>query len=243
MQLTADLRTHLISDIQVPGELLVYGADTAHAQQVQQLSLQLAQQQRLLNRLNALAQGALSLCANLAMWFTLLLVIPLVVTAQLAPAELTMLVLLVLASFELVAPLPLAMQSLGETLAAARRIFALADQSPAIQEPLQPLAVPQRFDMQFKQVDLYYPQQTQPALQQVSFNLPAGTSLAIVGASGSGKSSIASLILRFREPSAGQILVNGQAIQAYSSNALRNWYCREVNRRIYLIPVFARTYY
>ena len=221
VQLTADLRTHLISDIQGLGELLVYGADTAHAQQVQQLSLQLAQQQRLLNRLNALAQGALSLCANLAMWFTLLLVIPLVVTAQLAPAELTMLVLLVLASFEVVAPLPLAMQSLGETLAAARRIFALADQTPAIQEPLQPLAVPQRFDMQFKQVDLYYPQQTQPALQQVSFNVPAGTSLAIVGASGSGKSSIASLILRFREPSAGQILVNGQAIQAYNSNALR----------------------
>jgi ATP-binding cassette subfamily C protein CydC len=221
VQLTADLRAQLISDIQGMGELLVYGADTAHAQQVHHLSWQLIQQQRLLNRLNALAQAALSLCANLAMWFALLLVIPLVVSAQLAPAELSMLVLLVLASFEVIAPLPLAMQSLGETLSAARRIFALADQVPAIQEPLKPLAVPQRFDLQFKQVDLYYPQQTQPALQQVSFNLPVGTSMAIVGASGSGKSSIVSLLLRFREPSAGQILVNGQVIQAYNSSALR----------------------
>jgi ATP-binding cassette subfamily C protein CydC len=221
MQLTADLRAQLISDIQGMGELLVYGADTAHAQQVHNLSWQLIQQQRVLNRLNALAQAALSLCANLAMWFALLLVIPLVVSAQLATAELSMLVLLVLASFEVIAPLPLAMQSLGETLAAARRIFALATQALAIQEPLQPLAVPQRFDLQFKQVDLYYPQQAQPALQQVSFNLPAGTSMAIVGASGSGKSSIASLLLRFREPSAGQILINGQAIQAYNSSALR----------------------
>jgi ATP-binding cassette subfamily C protein CydD len=92
-------------------------------------------------------------------------------------------------------------------LAAAERIYALLDQpssiSPAAREVPTPLA-----ELRFEAVSYTYPGRTQPALAEVSFQVQAGQTVAIVGQSGSGKSTLAGLLLRFLEPSQGQILVN-----------------------------------
>ncbi|MDR3388323.1 MAG: lipid A export permease/ATP-binding protein MsbA [Rudaea sp.] len=66
-----------------------------------------------------------------------------------------------------------------------------------------------------------YPGQTAPALRGVSLHCAAGTVTALVGRSGSGKSSLASLIPRFYEPSAGQILLDGRPLADYSLDSLR----------------------
>lgn len=221
VETSSALRVALVNDMQGMGELLVYGAAESRAQQLVALSAQLAGQQQYLSRLSGISQGALGLCANLAMWSMLLVVIPWVMDGRLAPPELTLLALFALASFEAVAPLPLAFQSLGEILAAARRIFALADRRPLVTEPSQPLAMPTQFAVQFHEVSFRYPKGDKDAVHALSFELPAGAKLAVVGATGSGKSTLSSLLLRFREPSTGQILLDGQPIQCYSGEAVR----------------------
>ncbi|TXH69188.1 MAG: thiol reductant ABC exporter subunit CydC [Thiothrix sp.] len=221
VSLTAQIRTALVNDLQGMGELLIYGAATAHAAQLEQLSQELAKRQQILASLNGLAQGLGGLGANLAMWLMLILAIPLVSAGTMPAPELTLLALFALASFEAVLPLPLAFQSLGEILAAARRIFALTDQAPSIIEPNQPLAIPDTLHFEFRRVSFRYQTHQPKVLTDVSLTLAAGTKIALLGASGSGKSTILSLLLRFREPESGEIYLNGQALNRYNSEALR----------------------
>jgi ABC-type multidrug transport system fused ATPase/permease subunit len=68
-----------------------------------------------------------------------------------------------------------------------------------------------------------YPGSAQPALVDVSFELPAGQQTALVGPTGSGKTTIAQLLLRFCEPQTGGILVNAAPLAGWSPEAWRQW--------------------
>lgn len=74
--------------------------------------------------------------------------------------------------------------------------------------------------VEFRNVSFTYPDGT-VALQDVSFVIEPGASLALVGPSGAGKSTIADLLLRFYEPTSGEILLDGVAIQELDPNWLR----------------------
>jgi ATP-binding cassette subfamily C protein CydC len=221
VEVSAQLRTALVTDVQGMAELLVYGAADEHAIELRSLSQELAQRQQTLSRLNGVSQGAQGLCANLAMWGMLVLAVPMVSSQMLAPPELAMLALLALASFEAVMPLPLALQMLGETLAAARRIFSLADSQLPVIEPAEPLPLPQAFTFRFRKVSFRYRAEGPEVLQDISLDLAPGRRLAVVGATGSGKSTLASLLLRFREPTGGTLLLNEHLLQQYSGEAVR----------------------
>jgi ATP-binding cassette, subfamily C, bacterial CydC len=221
VEAAAQLRAALVTDVQGMGELLIYGAAGRHAAQVQVLSQELAQRQRTLSGLNGLSQGALGLCANLAMWAMVVLAVPMVSSGTLAAPELAMLALFALASFEAVAPLPLAMQTLGESLAAARRIFSLADSRPAVSEPAESLPMPQTCLYRFNNVSFRYRPENPEVLQGVSLELAPGCKLAVVGETGCGKSTLASLLLRFREPTAGSLLLNERPLAHYEGEAVR----------------------
>jgi len=221
VETAAQMRAALVTDMQGMGELLVYGAADSHAARIRTLSQDLARRQQTLSGLDGLSQGALALCASLAMWAMLVLAVPMVTRQTLAPPELAMLALFALASFEAVMPLPLAMQTLGESLAAARRIFSLADSRPAVTEPAEPLAMPQTFAYRFQDVSFRYRAGSPEVLRHVSLELAPGRKLAVVGATGCGKSTLANLLLRFREPTSGSLLLNGIPLQHYSGEALR----------------------
>ncbi|MCH8537295.1 MAG: ATP-binding cassette domain-containing protein, partial [Alkalimonas sp.] len=72
----------------------------------------------------------------------------------------------------------------------------------------------------FRQVSFYY-QTDRPVLHQLNFSVGSGQKIAIVGASGAGKSTIARLLYRFYDAQAGQILIDGQDIQAVTLDSLR----------------------
>ncbi|MEZ5538098.1 MAG: thiol reductant ABC exporter subunit CydC [Thiolinea sp.] len=221
---SAQIRSTLVSNLQGMGELLVYGAADKHAQQLQTLSAELAGQQQKMNRLTSMAQSGLGLCANLGLWLVLLIAIPLYHQGGIMPADVAMLALFALACFEAVAPMPLAFQALGETAESIKRILALVDQQPPVTEPEAPLLLPEQLDFRFDQVSFRYPGENKlnpVVLEQLSFDFPAGKKLAIVGATGSGKSTVTHLLLRFYQPDSGAVLLNGQPLQHFSSEDLR----------------------
>jgi ATP-binding cassette subfamily C protein CydC len=209
--LSSDLRASLVGDLQGMGELLIDGADARHAAQIDQLSQSLAHHQSRMNQLDGLAQGAVGLCANLALWLITLTAIVMIHNGDLPPTHLAMLALFTLASFEAIAPLPAAFQGLGETLAAAHRIFTLVDHPPAVEEPLHPVPSPDDQTLTLHHVSFSYVQgETKiPVLKDLSLTLNAGDKLALIGPSGCGKTTLLQLLLKFRAPDNGSIMMGG----------------------------------
>lgn len=88
-------------------------------------------------------------------------------------------------------------------------------------KPLQQAAT--EFHISFKNVSFSYPSRPHlPVLKNVSFDIPYGQTIAFVGASGSGKTTLFELLMRFYDPSEGEILVGGQDIRTIPLSYLRN---------------------
>ena len=97
---------------------------------------------------------------------------------------------------------------------AAADIFRLlAIKGQVMAEGSTPMALKQQIALEFREVYADYQQGARPALAGVSFTLKAGRHMAVVGPSGAGKSTLAALLLNFLVPTAGEILVNGQALR------------------------------
>jgi ATP-binding cassette subfamily C protein CydC len=201
---------------------LVYGAAEQQARRLDALSRDLVAEQDRMSRITGLSTGALGLSANLALWGTLWLGIPLVADGSLAPPRLAMLALFALGAFEAVAPLPNAFQQLGQTLTAARRLFALVDAEPAVREPAGPSPMPADNGLVIRDLRFTYPGADRPALDGLDLDLPAGRRVAIVGATGSGKSTLLNLLLRFWAPDGGTIQLGGEPLDAFRGEDLRN---------------------
>ncbi len=218
----AALRAAVADGLQGLAELRVYGALDRQEELVRRLSREHIRAQRELNRLTAFAQGSLGLLANLALWCAVLLAIPLVGRGALRAPDIPMLALFALASFEAVLPLPQAFQSLGEVLAAARRLFEIVDAAPAVAEAAQPVPLPQETGLQIRGLKFRYAQSGPWILDGLDLDLRAGSRLALVGASGAGKSSLVQVLARFWEYQEGDIRIGGQDLRALRPEGLRS---------------------
>ncbi|MEZ4860981.1 MAG: ABC transporter ATP-binding protein [Caldilineaceae bacterium] len=106
-------------------------------------------------------------------------------------------------------------------LGAAERIYRMFQMEPKIQSPAQPVALPTvRGDIEFRNVYFSY-LPDEPVLRGVNLHIAAGQSVAIVGATGAGKSSLASLLARYYEPTEGQVLLDGIDLRQLSLTDLR----------------------
>ena len=105
---------------------------------------------------------------------------------------------------------------------AASRLFELQDRQPSISPTRGDKVASARGPIKFEGLTFAYP--TRPAVkifQDMNFEIPQGTNVAIVGPSGGGKSTIASLLLRFYTPSEGKILIDGKDISEMNVKSLR----------------------
>lgn len=146
------------------------------------------------------------------------------------------LALLALAAFEWIAPLPLAMQYWGKTVAAAQRVFALLEQ-PNPQRNTETEnknfnGAPTDFHLTIKNLSLTYPQQTSKALQAIDLEIAAGEKVLISGASGSGKSSLFNALLHFW-PYQGEIFLGGRKSSDWEVETWRQFFA-VVPQEIYL---------
>ena len=211
----SDLRTAVIDGVQGMGELRVYGATHRQEQEIENLTRRLSAEQRHLSRLSGISEGAVGLCASLAMWGTVLIAVALVGREALEPPDLPMLALLVVASFEAVGPLPLAFQRLGETFAAARRVFELVDAQPQVAAVRSPSPRPRHSSLTMHGVRMRYGAGEPWALDNLDLDLAAGRCVAVVGPTGAGKSSILRVALRFWDYQEGEVRLGGHDLRSY----------------------------
>jgi ATP-binding cassette, subfamily B, bacterial len=124
----------------------------------------------------------------------------------------------------LLGPINTAAQTTGLMRAAvsgARRVFELLDAKPEIQDPAKPRVLGEvRGALRVERVSFRYPGGAL-ALQEVSVEVPPGAMVALVGPTGAGKTTLASLIPRFRDPTEGRMLLDGIDLREFRRQELR----------------------
>jgi ATP-binding cassette subfamily B protein len=111
---------------------------------------------------------------------------------------------------------------LEQALAAAPRLNEILDARAEIADhPEAKPAVPFQGQVEFKEVCFQFSDASEEVLQNISFRVEAGKSLAIVGGTGSGKSTLVGLIPRFFDPSQGAVMIDGVDIREYTLESLR----------------------
>ena len=113
--------------------------------------------------------------------------------------------------------------TLQSALASSERIFDILDTEKAIKDPESPVDQPEvKGRIEFKNVDFSYNPDDETILKDVSFEAKPGKTLAIVGATGAGKSTIINLLLRYYDIQNGQILLDGVDIRDLTLHQLRS---------------------
>lgn len=217
----AALRGLLLDALRGHAELLAWGGVAAHAARIDALAARLDARRARIEVLQALGGGMVGLLAQLVVLGILVFGLAAVHGGTLAPPLLVMLALLALALFEVIAPLPEALAQWQATLTAAARVFDLADTPPAFIEPEICASLPAAVEIVFENVHLRYADAAPWALAGVDLQLAAGARVAIVGASGAGKSSLLSALLKFYPLQQGRIMLGGQPLDALQGDVLR----------------------
>jgi len=115
---------------------------------------------------------------------------------------------------------------LQAAMASSERIFRLLDESVEVEDPPSPLPLERvRGEIEFRHVWFAYAPSEDGApdwvLRDISFHIRPGESVAFVGHTGAGKSSIINLICRFYDPQRGEVLVDGVDVRRYAQRDLR----------------------
>jgi len=257
----ARLRADLVDSVQGLPDLVAFGQEKAYFDKIQATGSAFSRTQTKLARLNGFQAGLASLITGLGVLAMLYLAIPLVTEGQLPGVFLAVVVLGTMASFEAVQGLPQAAQLLEANLQAARRLFEIADSTPAVSDPAEPLPRPASAGLSVQTLSFAYETSSQSTqrdtkepktpswnvapfvvknvLSEISFDLPAGRKMAIVGPSGAGKSTLANLLLRFWDYGEGQVTLDGQELRRYSQVDVRRMFS-VVSQNTYLFNASLR---
>ena len=113
---------------------------------------------------------------------------------------------------------------LQSAMASSERVFALLDEPVSVREPDTPAALPRpvRGEVRFEHVWFRYRPEGAWVLRDVSFTAMPGQTIALVGHTGAGKTTVVNLLLRFYDPERGRITVDGTDIRELSTAELRS---------------------
>ncbi|OGO12786.1 MAG: hypothetical protein A2030_11105 [Chloroflexi bacterium RBG_19FT_COMBO_50_10] len=230
VQARSQLSTAIIDGIQGLSDLLTCGQSEAQIKRVDQTGARLTGLQARMAHLSAMQSALGGLLANLGMLAVLVLAIQRVSHGQLAGVLLGVVALGALMSFEAVQPLPLAAQNLEANRAAARRLYELVDAIPSVTDPVKPLVLPDSVHLEVQDLSFQYPTWVDVkhptsisgfSLKNISFSLPAGKHIAIIGPSGAGKTTLINLLQRFWEYQQGSILLCGNELRQFRQEDVR----------------------
>ncbi|MGH2542365.1 MAG: ABC transporter ATP-binding protein [Ardenticatenaceae bacterium] len=172
---------------------------------------------RLAARMGRTVDALLAASTALVLWYGARLVL----TGSLTPGDLLVFMSYLKGAFKPMRDLAKYTGRLAKATAAGERVLDVLDTEPDIRD-LPGARVAPRFvgALSFEHVSFAY-EPEQPTLRDVSFELSPGQSVALVGPSGGGKSSLVSLLLRLYQPQRGNILIDGHYVHAYTLDSVR----------------------
>jgi ATP-binding cassette subfamily B protein len=117
-----------------------------------------------------------------------------------------------------------ALQSMYEHQLYLQTLFELLDFTPEVRAPEHPIPFgrPIQQGIEFRNVSYTYEGKDEPAIDNVSFTIAKGETVAIVGHNGAGKTTLVKLLARLYDPQEGQVLIDGHDVRNYDPDALRN---------------------
>jgi ATP-binding cassette subfamily C protein CydC len=218
--LQSDMNSLMVEGIQAMGEILIYDdatAETSYQHRLKTLLDDITAHERLSARWDALTvmlnvmvvQGA-----GLAVLFIALARIDGILLATVSLAT--------IATFEAITPLAPAIQTLGENLSAAERLFQLIDTPPAVVDTVQTSPTPLDGSLIFQNVTFRYTHDHPPVFDKQNLTILSGARVAILGESGRGKSTLVTLLARFYDYEAGTVLLGGHDLRQYTQTGARD---------------------
>lgn len=213
----ATLNSQLVDAIQGLPDSLAYDDASNQLSVLEATNTSLSQRERQEARLESLHTGLSVLLLNLAMFSVLVTAIGRIEGVFLATVAMG-----VVAAFEAITPLALAAQHLDKELTAANRVFELIDNVPIIEEPAAPTTDPiVDYHLSIKNLAFRYDENEPLIYKDFSLDLPHGNRVAITGESGSGKSSLVNILLRFWDYKDGHIAIGAAGLKALPHEEVR----------------------
>ncbi len=235
----AELGEQLLDAIDASAELVAFGRAEAAHQGVVQAGDALARTRRRLALTAAAGEGGMTALTLLTTVAVIAVAVPAVTDGNLAGVKLALLALLALASFEAVRPLPAAAEQLRTCQAAAARVLDVIDREPSITDPRDPVPAPVGSTFALRAVRFRYADHAPWVLDGADLELQAGTITALTGPSGVGKSTIAALFQRFRDPSSGTVTIDGIDLRELQQTDVRQLVA-SAGQDAHLFPVSIR---
>ncbi|WP_414163294.1 heme ABC transporter ATP-binding protein/permease CydC [Superficieibacter sp. BNK-5] len=219
--LRGQYRQQLTAWLQGQAELSLFNASDRYRQQMENTELSWHDAQRRQSELTALSQALMLFIGGIAVVVMLWMAAGGVGDNAQPGALIALFVFCALAAFEALAPVTGAFQHLGQVMASALRITQIIEQPPEVIFPSEPVTPPVEVNVQLRDITFRYPQQAQPALNNINLDVAAGEHIAILGRTGCGKSTLLQLLTRAWDPQHGELLINGSPIAELDEPTLR----------------------
>ncbi|MEZ8157015.1 heme ABC transporter ATP-binding protein/permease CydC [Vibrio splendidus] len=216
----ADLRVTTLDWIEGYSELTLFGAEERYRNAILETQRKLMANQFVNANLTGMASAALMLFNGL----TLVLMLWLAadgVGGNAPDPFIALMAFATMASFELLMPIAGAFQHLGQTLSSARRLNEVILSEPEVQFAEEKLDINKPLDITFSNVTFNYPDSERSVLNAVDLTIPATHKVAIVGQTGSGKSTLIQLLTRYWDPKKGYISIAGIELTQWNESQLR----------------------
>ncbi|MCG9679886.1 cysteine/glutathione ABC transporter ATP-binding protein/permease CydC [Vibrio sp. Isolate24] len=216
----SDLRIATLDWLQGYSELTLFGAEERYRNAILNVQERLLKNQYFNAHFAGLAQALLMLANG----WTIVLMLWLAadgVGGNMPDPMVALVVFATMASVELLMPIAGAFQHLGQTLTSARRLNDIILSEPDVQFPEQNTEHDDTYSIEYENVTFRYPDGDSNTLQDISLQIPAKHRIAVVGQTGSGKSTLMQLLNRYWDTQQGDIKIAGQSIRHWSESQLR----------------------
>ena len=220
-ELTGEVTAHAVDSVQGLRTIAAFDHGQARAAEVAAHSRELGELKRRFLRWQAVQNAVIEALMGLGALAVLTAGVGLVNNGELARIYLPLATLLAAASFQPVVTIVTVAKELHQTLGAARRFFTVEDEPVPVRDGPRSLAPPSSVGLRFDTVTFTYPTAHRPALRELTFEIPAGHTVALVGRSGAGKTTAAHLLLRFWDPQLGSITIGDTDVRELVLDDLR----------------------
>ena len=216
-----EVNAHVVDSVQGLREIIAFNYGDERSGELEYNGRRLSRIQVAFLRQLALQNGIIDSMTGLGSLAVLAAGASLVLHGLLARVQLPLATLLALAAFAPITNLATVSKQLAETLAAARRVFAVHDEPVVVSDGPGVEDVPRAPEVRYDAVSFAYGPNEPQALRGVSFTIESSQTVALVGRSGAGKTTVAHLLMRFWDPQAGRIALGDHDLRDFNLDELR----------------------